>query len=377
MVRALLFGTGRWGRARWRCRLQTYRHRCTGFPIFSVGIIGQLVLNILMIKRRLGSSGLLVSPICLGTMTFGSPVEEKQAIKLTHAAIDLGINFIDTANVYEGYDRFLGSSGGTAEEILGKALRDRRDEVVLATKVGSPNGPGPQDVGLSATTIHRSLEASLRRLKTDFIDLYIIHWPDPDTPLEATLNGMESAVRQGKVGAFGVSNHYAWKLCKLLWLADRHGWPKAVSSQIPFSMLKRVFQNDLEFCATHDIGVTPYQALEGGLLSGKYKRGQDVPSGSRMAEKPAWIPQPDDSIFDTLEASESLASELGISLAQYALAWALAQPAMSSLVVGVTKLEQIESAIAASEVKVPEAILERQEAITPPPYRHAAPFNRG
>jgi aryl-alcohol dehydrogenase-like predicted oxidoreductase len=263
-----------------------------------------------------------------------------------------------------------------AEEILGKALRDRRDEVVLATKVGAPNGPGPQERGLTATTIHRALEASLRRLKTDFIDLYIIHWPDPATPLEATLSAMETAVRQGKIGAFGVSNHWAWKLCRLLWLADRHGWPKVVSSQIPFSMLRRPFQNDLEFCADYDIGVTPYQVLSGGLLSGKYKRGKSAPSGSRMADNPAWLSQPDDSVFDMLEASESLASELGISLAQYAIAWALAQPAMASMVLGVTKLEQIESAIAAAAVTVPEAILERQDAITPPPYRHDLSFSR-
>lgn len=330
-----------------------------------------------MIKRRLGSSGLFVSPICLGTMTFGSPVEEKEAIKLTHAAIDLGINFIDTANVYEGYDRVLGSSGGVAEEILGKALRDRRDEVVLATKVGAPNGPGPQEMGLTATTIRRELEASLRRLKTDFIDLYIIHWPDANTPLEATLSAMETAVRQGKIGAFGVSNHYAWVLCRLLWLADRHGWPKVVSSQIPFSMLRRPFQNDLEFCAKYDIGVTPYQVLSGGLLSGKYKRGESAPSGTRMADMPNWLSQPDDSVYDILEASESLAAELGVSLAQYAVAWTLAQPAMTSMVLGATRLEQIESAIAASEVTVPEAILERQDVITPPPYRHSTKFKRG
>lgn len=329
-----------------------------------------------MNNRRLGSSGLLVSPICLGTMTYGSPVAEKEAVRLTHAAIDLGINFIDTANVYEGYERVMGSAGGVAEEILGKALWGRRDQVVLATKVGSPYGAGPQDVGLTATTIHRSLEASLRRLQTDFIDLYIIHWPDPHTPLEATLSAMETAVRQGKVGAFGVSNHYAWQLGELLHQGDRHGWPKAVSSQVPFSMLKRHFQNDLEFCAQHDIGVTPYQVLQGGLLSGKYKRGQEAPAGSRMAEKPAWLGQPDPAVFDVLEASEELANELDLTLAQYALAWTLAQPAMSSLVVGATRIEQIASAVAAAEVELPDAILERQDAITPPPYRHGPGFTR-
>ena len=145
--------------------------------------------------RRLGTSGLLVSPVCLGTMTFGSPVGEGDAIKLMHGAMDLGINFIDTANVYEGYDRVLGSPAGVAEEIIGKGLKGRRDEVVLATKVGSPNGPGPHDVGLAASVICREVEASLKRLQTDYIDLYIMHWPDPWTPLEASLSAMETLVR--------------------------------------------------------------------------------------------------------------------------------------------------------------------------------------
>src|SRR6476620_10862072 len=132
--------------------------------------------------RRLGASGLLVSPVCLGTITFGSPVSEADSIRLVYGAIDLGINFIDTANVYEGYRRFLGSAGGVAEEIVGKALRDRRDKMIVATKVGAPLGPGPQDRGLSAVHILREVDQSLRRLQTDVIDLYIIHWPDKQTP---------------------------------------------------------------------------------------------------------------------------------------------------------------------------------------------------
>ena len=182
--------------------------------------------------RTLGNSGLLVSPICLGTMTFGEPVPEPEAIDLVHGALDLGINFIDTANVYEGYQRVLGSAGGVAEEITGKALRDRRDGVVLATKVGAPVGPGPQDRGLSKTHILQQLERSLRLLQTDYIDLYIIHWPDKHTPLETTLEAMDVAVRQGKVRYFGASNHDAGQLCELLWLADRSGGPRVVSSPL-------------------------------------------------------------------------------------------------------------------------------------------------
>lgn len=326
--------------------------------------------------RRLGSSGLLVSPICLGTMTYGSPVGEADAIKLTHAAIDLGINFIDTANVYEGYDRFLGSSGGVAEEILGKALTDRREDVILATKVGSPIGKGPQDVGLSPSTIGNHLDASLRRLKTDYIDLYIIHWPDPATPLETTLSAMETALRQGKIRAFGVSNHYAWQLCELLWTADKYGWPKPVSSQIPYSMLKRDFHNDLAACAQFDIAVTPYQALQGGLLTGKYRRGQPIPDGSRLQEHPNWIPHPDEQIYDQLEATAALAAESGVPFSQYTVAWTLAQPAIESLVIGAKRIEQIADVVKGAEVVIDPAILEKQDAITTAPPAHRAPFNR-
>src|SRR5262245_40452957 len=171
--------------------------------------------------RLLGSSGLLVSPICLGTMTFGSPVDEAGSIRLVHAAIDLGVNFIDTANVYEGYARFLGSPGGVAEAILGKALQGRRDKVIVATKVGAPVGPGPQDRGLSPVHLLREVERSLKRLQTDVIDLYILHWPDRDAPLETTLAAVDRAVRDGKVRCFGLSNHAAWQMCEFLWLADR------------------------------------------------------------------------------------------------------------------------------------------------------------
>lgn len=309
-------------------------------------------------------------------MTFGSPVEKADAIRLVHGATDLGINFIDTANVYEGYKRVMGSAGGVAEEILGEAIADRRDDVVIATKVGAPNGAGPHDVGLTATTIHRELDRSLKRLKTDYIDLYIVHWPDASTPLETVLNAMETAVRQGKIRAFGMSNHYAWQMCEMLWTADKRNWPKTVSSQIPFSMLKRDFQHDLDFCVKHDIAVTPYQALQGGLLTGKYKRGQAIPQGSRMEENPNWIMTPDDVMYDQLEATEALAGESGLSFSQYATAWTLSQPAMASVIVGVKTLAQIEDAVKGASATLSPEVLDKQDTITPPPAKHGAPFKR-
>ncbi|MEZ6048300.1 MAG: aldo/keto reductase [Planctomycetaceae bacterium] len=327
--------------------------------------------------RTLGSSGLLVSPICLGTMTFGSPVAETDAIKLTHHAIENGINFIDTANVYEGYSRYLGSPGGVAEEIVGKAIHDRRDQVILATKVGAPVGPGPQDRGLSTSHILREVDRSLQRLQTDYIDLYIIHWPDKYVPLEVTLNAMETAVRQGKIRYFGASNHAAWQLCEMLWLAEKHNLPHVVSSQIPFSLLRREFHHDLKFCEKHHVGVTPYQPLQCGLLTGKYKRGSAPPSDSRAAEKPDWIWEQDDALFDKLEAIEQLANSANIPMAQYALAWALTQPAMSSMIVGVKTEAQIDDAINAAAVTIPLEHLAQLDQIAPPPWQQPDPMRGG
>lgn len=326
-----------------------------------------------MQTRILGTSGLCVSPISLGTMTFGEPVPEADAIKLTHAAIDLGINFIDTANVYEGYRRYLGSPGGVAEEIVGQAIRDRRERVVLATKVGAPVGPGPQDRGLSATHFLNQLDASLRRLRTDVIDLYIIHWPDKLTPLETTLAAAERAVAQGKIRYLGASNHSAAQLCEMLWIADRNGWPRVVSSQVPLSLLRREFQHDLLFCERQRIGVTPYQSLQGGLLSGKYRRGDTPPAGTRAAEKPAWIWPLDDSLFDRLEPFQNLAARHEIPPTRLALAWALAQPGITSPVLGVKRVEQIEDALRAVDVGLTPECLAELDRIFPPPWQQMDP----
>jgi aryl-alcohol dehydrogenase-like predicted oxidoreductase len=246
--------------------------------------------------------------------------------------------------------------------------------MVLATKVGAPVGPGPQERGLSAVHILRELDRSLRRLQTDYIDLYIIHWPDKHVPLETTLSAMDVAVRQGKIRHFGVSNHSAWQLCEMLWIAEKQGGPRVVSSQIPFSLLRREFQHDLPFCAKHGIGVTPYQALQGGLLTGKYRRGQPPPPESRAAEKPDWVWKQDDPLFDRLERIELLARHLDVPPSQYSLAWTLAQPAMSSLVVGVKRVEQIEDAVEAADLVIPSEHFGKLDAICPPPWHQHDPL---
>tara|TARA_B100000809_G_scaffold63681_1_gene60390 strand:- start:4696 stop:5685 length:990 start_codon:yes stop_codon:yes gene_type:complete len=327
-----------------------------------------------MKQSELGTSGLSISPICLGTMTFGRPVAEAEAIQMVHGAIDLGINFIDTANVYEGYDRVLGSAGGVAEEILGKAIKDRRDQVIVATKVCAPVGPGPGDRGLSAAHILEQVDHSLRRLQVDVIDLYIMHWPDKLTPLEESLTAMDQAVKQGKVRFLGSSNHDAAQLCEMLWIAERNNLAPIVSSQIPFSLLRREFHHDLNFCSEKNICVTPYQPLQGGLLTGKYRRDEQPPGESRGADKPQWLWELDDDLFDRLEGLEQLAADANLSMAQFSLAWALSQPAIGSLVVGATRLEQVQQAVAAAEATLSDELLLRVDAICPPPWTQPDPI---
>lgn len=321
----------------------------------------------MMKYRRLGRSGLMVSEICLGTMTFSDPVSEKEADSILGGAIDLGINFVDTANCYEGYNRGAETAGGATEAMLGRLLKGRRDRIILATKVGSPLGPGHQERGLSAVHILRELEASLRRLQTDYIDLYIVHWPDKMVAREETLRAINTAVLQGKIRYFGVSNHSAWQVCEFLWLADKRNWPAPVSSQIPFSMFRRDYQADLQFYKEHDLGVTPYQVLQGGLLTGKYKRGQQVSADSRAAEKPDWLLKFDEDVFDKLEAVSKLAEELNVPMTHYALAWTLKMQSVTSLVIGVKSLAQLEDCVKAIDVEIPESHMQKIDRVFLPP----------
>jgi len=317
--------------------------------------------------RRLGRSGLMVSSICLGTMTLGYPLRQDEVSHVVQGAIDAGVNFIDAANCYEGYKRGAETPGGAGEEMLGEALKGRREDIILTTKVGSPIGKGPQQRGLSATHIHRQLNASLKRLQTDYIDIYMIHWPDPYVPTEETLRVMETAITGGKVRYFGVSNHQAWQLCEFLWIADKRGWPMVAVSQIPYSMLRRDYENDLLFCVKHDIAVTPYQPLQGGLLTGKYKRKKPLPKGSRASEKPEWLRNLNNALFERLEVIELLAKEINVSMTHYTLAWTLAQKGVISAVVGCKSMEQIRDCLGAMEVNIPNEHFEKIDKVVPPP----------
>lgn len=295
-----------------------------------------------MNRRPIPRTALSVSPLCLGTMTFGTPVGEADAIRLVHRALDLGINFIDTANSYEGYARVPGSAGGVAEEILGKALAGRRDRVVLATKAGNPVGPEKTDSGLSRAHLERELNKSLRRLRTDCLDIFYLHRPDPDTPLDASIAACADLIRAGKTRHWGFSNFTAAHVLEMLAICDKNGWPRPVASQPPLSLIKQEAVAELlPLCAKEGIATVPYQVLQAGLLTGKYAGGR-VPPGSRAAEKADWL-KVDAATWGKLEGFEAEAQRRGLTLTQHALRWALAQPSVVSLTSGVKSIEQLEA----------------------------------
>jgi len=301
-----------------------------------------------MERRTIPETDLHVSSLCLGTMTFGTPVSESEARRLAHWAMDHGINFIDTANMYEGYTRYIGSPGGVSEEILGRALKGRRDQVVLATKVGMKIGPDDDDQGLSRQHVLREVDRSLKRLDCDWVDLYYMHKPDPNTPLAESVEAFDSLISAGKVRHWAISNFSAEQISELLQVCDDNGWRRPVALQPPYSLLKRDIEADiLPLCIRERIAVIPYQVLQGGLLTGKYRRGELAPAGSRQLEKPAWIPELTDEVYQHLEAIAAEAREQGHTLVQHALVTLLEQPGVVSLIVGVKRIKQMADLMAA------------------------------
>jgi len=303
-----------------------------------------------MIQRTIPLTGLTISPLCLGTMTFGTPVTEADAIRLTHWAIDHGVNFLDTANMYEGYSRYPGSAGGVAEEILGKALKGKRDKVVLASKVGMKIGPADDDQGLSRVHVLREMDRSLARLGCDCLDLYYMHKPDPSTPIGESVRAFNDLIDAGKARHWGISNFSAVQIAELLKVCDDNGWRRPVALQPAYSLLKRDVEAEvLPLCMRERIAVFPYQVLQGGLLTDKYRRGEAVPKDSRQAEKPEWTMALDGEMFDKLEGIKAEAKGKGRTLLQHALKGLLDQPAVLSLLVGVKSAPQLERLIAAVE----------------------------
>jgi aryl-alcohol dehydrogenase-like predicted oxidoreductase len=295
--------------------------------------------------RRVGSSGLKVSAVGLGCNNFGMRCDAAQTRAVVHRALDLGVTLFDTADVYGGR--------GASEQLLGQALGERRKDVVLATKFGSPMSDSPLDRGGSKRHVHRALEASLKRLGTDYIDLYQMHFPDAETPIEETLEALDEAVQQGKVRYVGCSNFAGWQLVEALWASDRRGFCRFVSAQNHYNLLERSVRHELlPACAKHGIGVLPYFPLASGLLTGKYRRGETPGKDTRLGlwgERAARLLN--DGAFAKVERFEAFARERGKELLDLAFGWLLAQPEVPSVIAGATRPEQVESNVKAGEYR--------------------------
>ena len=283
--------------------------------------------------RKLGNSGLQVSVLGLGTNNFGGRADEASSLKVIDQALESGINFFDTANIY---------ANTMSEQIIGKALKGRRQGVVIGTKFGTAMGKGPNMGGASRQHIMEQVDASLKRLQTDYIDLYYIHWMDPGTPIEETLRAMDDLVKSGKVRYLGNSNFDAWRIAEAEWTARDLNLNRFVCAQNHYNLLKRdVEREHVAVCRTYGIGFIPYFPLESGLLTGKYKAGQEIPKGTRMDKSPNLRGILNDKNFAKLQALEGFATKRGRSLGDLAHAWLLANPAVPSVISGATKPEQV------------------------------------
>ncbi len=322
--------------------------------------------------RNLGRSGLRVSPLCLGAMNFGNDqfgCDEKSSIAITHAYLDAGHNFIDTANVY---------SGTKSETIIGKAVKGRRDNVVIATKASSPLGPGPYDSGSSRKHVVKACNDSLRRLDTDYIDLYQMHRYDDATPLEETLSTLNDLVRSGKVRYIGVSNWTAAQIVEAYGIISAKGWEPLVSLQPQYSILQRDIELEIvPACIKFGLGVIPWSPLGGGMLTGKYKPGEEPKEGTRFAApgpfQRVWrargLNERNHAIVGTVLAE---AGKLDVSPIALALAWNLARPGVVAPIIGPKNEQQLTDNLAALAVTLPNDTVERIDAASEPylPYPH-------
>jgi aryl-alcohol dehydrogenase-like predicted oxidoreductase len=292
--------------------------------------------------RKLGRTGLKVSEICLGTMQFGWSADEETSNEILCAAFDAGVNFIDTADVYSRWVE--GNPGGVSESIIGRWMKNNnipREKVVIATKVRGRMGDGPNDEGLSRAHIMHAVEQSLRRLNTDYIDLYQTHSFDASTPIDETLSALDDLVRQGKVRYIGCSNYPAWRLMQALWTSDRLGLARFDSLQPHYNIVHRAeYERELQdVCATYGIGVIPYSPLAAGFLTGKYRKGQELPDSQRTRSAQRYF---NDRNWELLDKMEKLGQEKGgKSISQIALTWLLSNPTITSPIIGPRSMEQL------------------------------------
>jgi aryl-alcohol dehydrogenase-like predicted oxidoreductase len=314
--------------------------------------------------RTLGRTGVKVSPLCLGAMMFGAWGNEDhdESIRIIHRALDAGINFIDTADVY---------ARGESEEIVGKALAGgRRDNVVLATKVHGEMGDDPNEFGNSRRWIVREVDNSLRRLGTDWIDLYQIHRPEEDTDIDETLGALTDLVRAGKIRYAGSSTFPASQIVEAQWVAERRGRERFVCEQPPYSILVREVENDvLPTCLRYGMGVIPWSPLAGGWLSGRYRKDRELPTSRRAQMIPRRYDMSLPENQRKLEAADALAAlaeEAGMTLVELAIAFVIRHPAVAAAIIGPRTMEQLESQLPAAEVELPDELLDRIDEIVPP-----------
>ena len=314
--------------------------------------------------RTLGGTGVRVSPLCLGAMMFGAwgNTDREECIRIIHRALDAGINFIDTADVY---------ARGESEEIVGEALAGgRRENVILATKVHGTMGDDPTEFGNSRRWIIREVDNSLRRLKTDWIDLYQIHRPEPDTDIDETLGALSDLVQAGKVRYLGSSTFPASQIVEAQWVAQQRGRERFVCEQPPYSMLAREIEQEvLPTCQRYRMGVICWSPLGGGWLTGRYRKDTEVPQSRRAERLPARYDMSLPANQRKLEAADvlaKLAEETGITLIEMALAFTLRHPAMTAAIIGPRTMEHLESQLSAADVELADEVLDRIDEIVPP-----------
>ncbi len=314
--------------------------------------------------KKLGRTGMRVSPLCMGTMQFGWSLNEQDSHRVLSAALESGINFFDTADVYSKWVE--GNPGGVSESIIGnwiKQNRLKRDQIVLATKVRGDMGNGPNDEGLSRVHIMNAVEASLRRLQTDYIDLYQSHWTDDNTSIEETMRAFDDLIQQGKVRYVGASNYAAWELMQALWVSDKFNLARYDSLQPHYNLIYRdEFERELRaVCETHNIGVIPYSPLAGGFLTGKYRKNAPLPQSKRAEGRKRAMTEKNFALLFELEAIASLHK---VSIAQVALAWIVADPVITSPIIGATSVEQLNENLGALNVKLTEEERSRLNKMT-------------
>ncbi|MBK9053546.1 MAG: aldo/keto reductase [Chloroflexi bacterium] len=305
--------------------------------------------------RRLGKTGLKVSTICLGTMQFGWTTDEPTAHQVMSRAIELGCNFFDTADVYSRWAE--NNPGGVSEEMLGRWLKASavsRQELIIATKVRGQMGGEITNQGLSRHHIYNAVHNSLRRLQVDYIDLYQVHWPDDETPLDETLTALNDLVREGKVRYLGCSNYPAWLLMKSLWVSERHNLARFDSLQPHYSLVHRAeFERELQpLCLDQGVGVIPYSPLAGGFLTGKYRRDTPLPESARAQGVQSRYMN--EQGFSAIDKLEEIGQAHEATIAQTAIAWVLANPAVSAAIIGANNTAQLEDTVKGATVRLSE-----------------------